>query len=145
MRRAAIHNEKQGGLSATKHKPFLVMAMVRPISTAEVQTLAGSVVKPDHWFSRQESQLLMALLYLVQAEAGGAVETPLLQCRKILRNALIKAAGRSIRGKPGNVLWVLLARFKAAHVAKTLPPEGWDAWLDASRIPEALVRFTVPG
>jgi hypothetical protein len=30
-------------------------------------------------------------------------------------------------------------------VARILPPEGWKVWLDTSRIPEVLVRFTVPG
>jgi|GEM_PF-4660496 len=116
-----------------------------PSNKTLFQEMADNVIKSDTWFSRHENQLLLALLYLVQAEAGGAVEAPLSQCRTILRESLIKAKNRSIRGKSGNVLWVLLARFKAACVARTLPPKGWQVWQDASRITEVLVRFTIPG
>jgi hypothetical protein len=73
---------------------------------------AGSLVLPA------------ALLYLVQAEVG-EVDAPLLRCRKILLESLAKAAGRSVRGRPGNILWALLARFKAA--AERLPSEGRGA------------------
>jgi hypothetical protein len=101
--------------------------------------IKGLTFMGRHWFSRRERQLLTALLYLAQAEDGGIVDTSLSQCRNILLESLSKVAKRPINGKPGNVFWVLLARFKAAYESSKLSYEGWNIWLEASRDPADLM------
>jgi hypothetical protein len=47
-----------------------------------IQAIAKTVISTDDDFSRHERQLLLALLYLVDAEADGQIVDALPRCRQ---------------------------------------------------------------
>ena len=111
------------------------------LTEREIKDMANSVVRPDsNYILLQQNRLLRALLYLVDAEAGGTVDDPLPRCREVLRETMEKAERRSTKRVPGNPLWILLSRFREARMNCTLSSDAWALWLEASRVPDDLGR-----